>query len=169
LHQFEDFAAMTADPLQLDRLDRKLLQELQRNGRASNVELSALVHLSAPQCLRRVRQLEEARVIRRYAALVDAEAIGLGVTAFVAITIEREQGKRAREIERDINSMPEIIECYTISGDYDYLLKVVARDLKALSEFLTDRLMQLPGVASTRSSICMENIKPVSPMPTDLS
>lgn len=153
--------------IELDRLDRRLLEELQRDGRASNVELAEKIHLSAPQCLRRVRRLEEAGVIRRYAALVDAEAIGLSVTAFVAITIEREQGKRAREIERDINSMPEIIECYTISGEYDYLLKVVARDLKALSEFLTDQLMQLPGVASTRSSICMEIIKPLAPMPTD--
>jgi Lrp/AsnC family transcriptional regulator, leucine-responsive regulatory protein len=150
-----------------DALDRRLLQALQRDGRASNVELAERVHLSAAQCLRRVRQLEARGLIERYAALVNAEALGLSVTAFVAITIERDQGKRAREIESQIRAMEEIIECYTVSGDYDYLLKVVARDLKALSQLLTDRLMQLPGVASTRSTICMERIKALAPMPLE--
>ena len=153
--------------IDLDRIDRDIVDFLQQHGRATNVELSAQVHLSAPQCLRRVRQLEEAGVIRRYAALVDPEALGYGVIAFVSLAVDREQSKREREIERQIRSFPEIVECYTISGDFDYLLKVAARDLRELSAFLTDRLLQVRGVASVRSTICMEEVKALSPLPTE--
>lgn len=149
----------------LDRIDRQILDLLQRRGRATNVELSAQVHLSAPQCLRRVRQLEEAGVIRHYAALLDPQALGYGVVAFVSLSVDREQSTRERELERQIRSFPEIVECYTISGDFDYLLKVVARDLKELSSFLTDRLLHVSGVAGVRSTICMEEIKPLAPLP----
>lgn len=148
-----------------DRYDRILLQTLQSKGRASNVELSEHVHLSPPQCYRRVQRLEQEGVIRGYAAQVDAAAVGLGVTAFVNLNIAREQFKQVRELEKAIRQFPEILECYTISGDFDYLLKVVAIDLKSLSSFLTDRLMQVPGVAGVRSMVCLEEIKPASPLP----
>lgn len=150
---------------QLDRIDRNILEFLQQHGRATNVELSAQVHLSAPQCLRRVRQLEESGVIRRYAALVEPAALGYGVVAFVSLSVDREKAKGEREFERQIRAFPEIIECFTISGDFDYLLKVVARDLKELSGFLTDRLPQVRGVLGVRSTICMEEIKPLAPLP----
>ncbi len=150
---------------ELDRIDRSIIDFLQNRGRATNVELSAQVHLSAPQCLRRVRQLEEDGVIRRYAALVDPEALGYGVVAFVSLSVDREKAKGEREFERHIRAFPEIVECYTISGDFDYLLKVVARNLKELSGFLTDRLPQVRGVASVRSTICMEEIKALAPLP----
>ncbi|HEY1393530.1 MAG TPA: Lrp/AsnC family transcriptional regulator, partial [Methylibium sp.] len=136
-------------------------------GRASNVELSAAAHLSAPQCFRRVKALEERGVIRGYAAQVSREALGYGVVAFVNVDIAAEQFGRVREFEQIIRGFPEILECHTVSGDSDYLLKVVARDLKALSQFLTDRLMQISGVANVRSMICMEEIKPPAPLPTD--
>jgi Lrp/AsnC family transcriptional regulator, leucine-responsive regulatory protein len=152
---------------EIDGLDRKILQALQEDGRATNVELSARVHLSAPQCFRRVRALEERGVIRRYAAQVQAEALGLGVTAFVSLNIAGEQFGRVRDIESSIRAFPQILECHTVSGDYDYLLKVVARDLKSLSQFLTDRLMQLPGVADVRSMICLEEIKAAAPLPVE--
>ena len=137
----------------LDTLDTRLLDELQRHGRASNVELSAAVHLSAPQCFRRVKALEERGVIRGYAAQVDREALGLGVLAFVSLDIAPERFAQVREFEQTIRDFPQILECHTVSGDSDYLLKVVAPDLKALSQFLTDRLMQTPGVANVRSMI----------------
>ena len=152
----------------LDALDRKILDALQADGRASNVELSARVHLSAPQCFRRVRALEERGVIRGYRADVQAEALGLGVIAYVSLTIDGGQFGRVREIEASIRDFPQILECHTVSGDYDYLLKVVARDLKSLSQFLTDRLMQVPGVDDVRSMICMEEVKGPSPLPVDL-
>ncbi|MGV3653560.1 MAG: Lrp/AsnC family transcriptional regulator [Noviherbaspirillum sp.] len=151
----------------LDRYDRILLQALQENGRASNVELSEKVNLSAPQCYRRVRRLEAEGLIRGYAAQVVPAAIGMTVVAFVSLNIDREQYKKAREMEQTIRQFPEILECYTISGDFDYLLKVVAKDLKSLSNFLTDRLMQVPGVSGVRSMVCLEEIKPPSPLPLD--
>lgn len=152
---------------QLDALDRKILDALQADGRATNVELSARVHLSAPQCFRRVRSLEERGVIRSYTAHVLPQALGLGVTAYVSLNIAGEQFGRVREIEASIRGFPQILECHTVSGDYDYLLKVVARDLKSLSQFLTDRLMQVPGVDDVRSMICLEEVKAPSPLPVD--
>lgn len=151
----------------LDAIDRRILRALQADGRASNVELSAQVHLSAPQCLRRVRALEERGVIRGYTAQVVPQAVNLGVLAYVSLNIAGEEFGRVREIEAGIRSFPQILECHTVSGDSDYLLKVVARDLKSLSQFLTDRLMQVPGVDDVRSMICMEEIKPPSPVPVD--
>ena len=153
--------------MKLDAIDRKILLALQTTGRATNVELATKVHLSAPQCFRRVRALEERGVIRGYAAQLDAEAIGLAVTAYVSVSIAGDQFGRVREIEAQIRAYPQILECQGVSGDYDYLLKVVAHDLKSLSTFLTDRLMQVPGIDDVRSMICLEEIKPPSPLPVD--
>lgn len=151
----------------LDRYDRIILKTLQANGRASNVDLSDKASLSPPQCYRRVKRMENEGIIRGYAAQVDPAAIGLGVVAFVSLNIDREQFKHVRALEKAIRQFPEILECYTISGDFDYLLKVAAADLKSLSNFLTDRLMQVPGVSGVRSMVCLEEIKPASPLPLD--
>jgi Lrp/AsnC family leucine-responsive transcriptional regulator len=151
----------------LDSIDRKILSFLQADGRMSNVDLAARVHLSAPQCLRRVRALEERGVIRGYRALVNGESLGFQVTAYVSLNIDGGKFDRVREIEATIRSFAQILECHTVSGDYDYLLKVVAPDLKSLSQFLTDRLMQIPGIADVRSMICMEEVKPVAPWPVN--
>ena len=150
-----------------DRYDRIILRTLQENGRASNVELSEKASLSPPQCYRRVRRLEADGIIRGYAAQVAPSAIGLGVVAFVSLTLDREQFKQVRQLEKAIRQFPEILECYTISGDFDYLLKVVATDLKSFSNFLSDRLMQVPGVSGVRSMVCLEEIKQPSPLPLD--
>ena len=149
----------------LDAIDRKILVSLQRDGRVSNVELAARVKLSAPQCFRRLRSLEERGVVRGYAAQVAPEALGLGVMAYVSVSIAGDQFDRVREIEHEIAADPQILECHAVSGDYDYLLKVVAKDLKSLSHFLTDRLMQVRGVDDVRSMICLEEVKPASPLP----
>ena len=151
----------------LDAIDRKILENLQVSGRMSNVELAAAIHLSAPQCFRRVRSLEERGVIRGYHASVDAAAVGLDVVAYVSLNIVGNAFGQVREIEAQLRDFPQVLECHIVSGDCDYLLKVVARDLKALSHFLTDRLMQVPGVANVRSMICLEEIKPTGPLPCD--
>lgn len=153
----------------IDRYDRILLHALQLNARASNVELSDQASLSAPQCYRRVRRLETVGIIRGYAAQIAPAAIGLDVVAFVSLSIDREQFKKVRELEQAIRQFPEILECYTISGDFDYLLKVVSTDLKSFSNFLTDRLMQVPGVSGVRSMVCLEEIKQAGALPVDLS
>ena len=149
----------------LDSLDRKIVEILQRDGRLSNVDLAARIGLSPPQCLRRVKALEERGVLRGYRALVAPQSLGLGVTAFVSLNIEAGAFGRVREIEALIRDFPEILECHTVSGDCDYLLKVVGADLKTLSQFLADQLMQVPGVADIRSMICLEEIKPPGPLP----
>src|SRR6476469_3959995 len=151
----------------IDSIDRKILAALQRSGRASNVELAAEVHLSAPQCFRRTRALEARGVVRGYVAQVHDEALGYGVTAYVSMSIAGDQFGRVREIEREIAAYPQILECHAVSGDSDYLLKVVAHDLKSLSQLLTDRLMQIPGVDDVRSMIALEVIKPAAPIPVE--
>ena len=151
----------------MDAYDLSILRHLQDDGRMSNLNLAEKIHLSAPQTLRRVRILEEKKIIRGYVAQVAPEAIGLGVMAFVNLSLDREQFRNVREVEKQLRAFTNIIECHTISGDFDYILKVVAADLKSLSQFLTDTLMQVPGVASLRSMICMEEVKPVCGLPID--
>ena len=156
--------AMTA---RLDTIDHKILEIVQHEGRISNVDLATRIQLSAPQAFRRVRSLEERGVIRGYHADVAPEAIGLAVTAYVSVSIGGDDFGRVREIEAEIRAFPQILECYSVSGEDDYLLKVVAHDLKSLSNFLTDRLMQVPGIDDVRSMICLEEIKLASPLPVD--
>ena len=149
----------------LDAIDHKILDIVQHEGRISNVDLAARIQLSAPQAFRRVRSLEERGVIRGYRADVAPEAIGFAVTAYVSVSIGGDDFGRVREIEAEIRAFPQILECYSVSGEDDYLLKVVAHDLKSLSNFLTDRLMQVPGIDDVRSMICLEEIKLASPLP----
>jgi Lrp/AsnC family transcriptional regulator, leucine-responsive regulatory protein len=149
----------------LDGIDRKILEVIQVDGRISNVDLAARIKLSAPQCFRRVRSLEERGVLRGYRAEVSPEALGFGVTAYVSVSIGGNDFGRVREIEAEIRAFPQILECFSVSGEDDYLLKVVSSDLKTLSNFLTDHLMQVPGIDDVRSMICLEEIKPASPLP----
>ncbi len=149
----------------LDAIDCKILEVLQQDGRISNVDLAAAVQLSAPQCFRRVRALEERGVVRGYRALVNPEALGLGVTAFVSLSIESSAFGRVREIETLLRAMPELLELHMMSGDADYLLKLVARDLKQLGSLLTDKLMQIEGVADVRSMVCLEELKAPAGLP----
>lgn len=149
----------------LDAIDCKILEVLQRDGRISNVDLAAEVHLSAPQCFRRVRSLEERGVVRGYRALVSGPSLGLAVTAFVSVNIEGAAFERVRDIERQLRDFPEVLEIHTVSGDSDYLLKVVASDLRHLGQLLTDRLMQIKGIADVRSMVCLEEVKPPSGLP----
>ena len=151
----------------LDAIDRKILEAVQADGRISNVDLAGRIHLSAPQTFRRVRSLEERGVIRSYRAEVAPEAIGYAVTAYVSVSIGGNDFGRVREVEGEIRAFPQILECYSVSGEDDYLLKVVAHDLKSLSNFLTDRLMQVPSIDNVRSMICLEEIKRASPLPVE--
>jgi Lrp/AsnC family leucine-responsive transcriptional regulator len=151
----------------LDAIDRKILKLLQADGRLSNVDLAAKVHLSPPQCMRRVRALEDCGAIRGYRAMVDAEQIGMGVTAYVNLNIHGDSKNRVRDIERLISSFPQIVECYAVSGDFDYLLRVSAPDLRSLGAFLTDQLQASPGVMGVRSMIVLEEIKASSPLPLE--
>jgi Lrp/AsnC family leucine-responsive transcriptional regulator len=154
-------------PSSLDRTDRRILSELQHNGRISNQELAQAVHLSPAQCNRRHRRLESLGYIQRYEARLDPHRLGLGVTAFVHVSMERGQHKELLKFQRTIGKMPQVLECHAVTGDFDYVCKVVAHDLKALSDFLLGTLAQLQGVSSVRSSICLNELKCTSALPLD--
>ncbi len=151
--------------LELDRIDRKILGHLQEHGRASNLELAAAAHLSTSQCHRRHRRLEEIGVIARYETRLSTASLGLGVVAFIHLTMERGHIRDLPKFKDLIVDFPQVLECYSVSGDFDYVIKVIARDLKSLSVFLMDTLMRLPGVTGVRSSVCLDEIKCTSALP----
>jgi Lrp/AsnC family transcriptional regulator, leucine-responsive regulatory protein len=152
----------------VDAVDRRILSHLQEHGRATNLELAEAARLSPAQCNRRHRRLEEQRLVRRYEARLDAAALGLGVTAFVHVTMERGHMREVERFRGFIQSLAQVQECYAVTGDFDYVLKVVAPDLKALSDFLLATLMQSPGVNAVRSSVCLDEIKCTAALPLDL-
>lgn len=142
----------------LDAIDRRILENLQHDARMRNVDLAAKVGLSASPCLRRVGHLEDSGVIRGYATLVDAEAVGLPVSIFVNVTLEKQVERALETFETEIKACPEVMECYLMTGDFDYLLRVVTSDLTAYEHFLMDRLTRIPGVASIKSSFALKQV-----------
>ncbi|MFX1762182.1 Lrp/AsnC family transcriptional regulator [Paraburkholderia sp. A1BS-2L] len=151
----------------LDSIDLRLLAALQEHGRASNLELAAAVKLSPAQTLRRHRRLEELGVVKRYETRLDAQALGFGVVAFIQVTMERGHMRELVKFKELVAQLPQVQECYSVTGDIDYVLKVVARDLKALSEFLLDTLMRAPGVSSVHSIVCLDELKGTSALPLE--
>jgi DNA-binding Lrp family transcriptional regulator len=143
----------------LDAIDRRILAELQQNARIANADLAREVGLSPSPCLRRVRELEERRVIRSYVALVEPGAVGLPISVFVQVTLERQIEQALETFERAILHRPEVMECYLMTGDADYLLRVVVADLEAYERFLKDHLTRVAGVASIKSSFALKQVK----------
>lgn len=142
----------------LDRIDRRILLELQRNGRLTNVELAARVGLSPSPCLARVRQLERDGVLRGYVALVSEEALGLSITVFIQVTLERQAEGTLEVFETRVRAFPEVMEAYLMTGDSDYLLRLVVRDMQALQDFILRDLTTIPGVANIRSSFALKQV-----------
>ena len=145
--------------MQLDAIDRRILGVLQENARISNADLARHVGLSPSPCLRRVRELEEAGVIRRYAALLEPSAVGLPVSVFVNVTLERQIESALELFEAAVVERPEVMECYLMTGDADYLLRVVVADLHAYERFLVDYLTRVPGIASIKSSFALKQVE----------
>ncbi len=143
----------------LDAIDRKILAALQENARLPNVQLAEAVGLSPSPCLRRVRELEEQGVIQRYVTLLNPAPIGLPVSVFVNVTLERQVELALDRFEKAILGRPEVMECYLMTGDADYLLRVVAADLAAYERFLIDHLTRVRGVASIKSSFALKQVK----------
>jgi DNA-binding Lrp family transcriptional regulator len=155
--------ATVPDPV--DTLDLRILQHLQTDGRITNQDLAGAVHLSPAQCQRRHRRLEERGFIRGYEARLDAGRLGLGVTAFVQVTMERGHFKAMEPFRAAVSALPQVLECHAVTGDVDYVLKVVAPDLPGLSDLLLKSLAQLPGVSAVKSSVCLEEIKATAALP----
>jgi Lrp/AsnC family transcriptional regulator, leucine-responsive regulatory protein len=149
----------------LDRVDRRLLEVLQSEGRLSNVQLAERVHLSPSPCLRRVKALEHDGVIAGYRAVLDREAVGLGLTIFVEIKVEGHSDARATAIEDAVAGMPEVVSCHIVSGAADFLLEVVVPDLRAYERLLLGSLLKLPGVSDVRSNFAIRTVKPPAPLP----
>ncbi|SDS40975.1 transcriptional regulator, AsnC family [Pseudomonas asplenii] len=153
--------------LKLDAYDRKILAALQRDGRLSNVELADEIGLSASPCLRRVRMLEEAGVIRGYQVSLDRDEVGLGLTVFVGVKVERHHEADAEAFRLAVTALPQVISAFLVSGESDFLLQVVVPDLRAYERFLTGELLRLPGVRDIRSNFAIQAVKTPGPLPLD--
>lgn len=147
----------------MDEIDYKALRHLMAQGRASWAELAGVLGLSAPAAADRVRRLEERGVIRGFAALVDPEAVGSGLTAFLAVTLERPE-HRAAFLQR-VQQLPEVQECHHVAGDDDYLLKVRCRGTRDLERLVSDDLKALPGVHRTRTTVVLSTSKETCVLP----
>jgi len=148
-------------------IDRRILTELQGDGRITNQELATRVGLSPSPCLRRVRQLEEAGVIRTYVGLVDPAALGLHVTAFVRVRLDGQDDRHLAAFEQAIAAFPEVMECYLMTGESDYQLRVLVASLGAFEDFLRQKLTRIAGISQVTSSFALRPIVYRTAIPVD--
>lgn len=152
----------------LSQSDKRILRTLQRDGGISNVALAEAIGMSPSPCLRRVRQLEEDGYIQRKVAILDRRKLGIGIVAFVEVTVPQiEDRPIVEDFKRAVAAEPAIVGCYVTAGQFDFLLKVVARDLDAYSALTQTVLLRLPGVRNIRSSFVLEAIKDSTELPID--
>ncbi len=144
--------------MNLDEIDRHILNCLQSEARMPNVELAEKVGLSPTPCARRVRIMETAGIIGRYVTVVNQKAVGLPISVFVNVTLERQVEQALAGFEKTILKRPEVMECYLMTGDADYLLRVVVADLDAYERFIMDHLTRIPGVANIKSSFALKQV-----------
>ena len=149
----------------LDTIDWRILGLLQGDARMSNVEVAKAVGLSPSPCLNRVRALEEAGYISRYVTLLDALRVGLKVSVFIQVTLERQVEPALGTFEKAIRGRPEVMECYLMTGDADYLLRVVVPDIQVLEDFILNFLTRVPGVGNIKSSFALKQVKYQTELP----
>ncbi len=153
--------------MELDAIDARILTELQSDGGLTNAELAERVGLSPSPCLRRVKLLADAGVIKKRVALVDGNAIDLKVSVFIHVTLEKQIEENLSEFEAAIETRPEVVECYLMTGESDYLLRVVVPDLEAYERFLMEHLTRIPGVSNIKSSFALNQVKYSTALPLD--
>jgi Lrp/AsnC family transcriptional regulator, leucine-responsive regulatory protein len=151
--------------MKLDRLDARILAELQSDGRRPVVEVAERIGLSGTPCARRIRQLEHEGVIQGYTAIVDPARLGLGVQAFIEIKIERHTDESIAQFRRELEALDEVVSCYAVTGEYDLLLHVISTDLTTLSNIVLKKLLKIPGVRDVHSSIVLDTFKRFSRFP----
>jgi len=149
----------------LDTIDWKILGLLQEDARMSNVDLAQAVGLSPSPCLSRVRALEERGFIRRYVTLLDPQRVGMKVSVFIQVTLEKQIEPALEVFEKAIRARPEVMECYLMTGEADYLLRVVVPDLQALEHFILNFLSRVPGVGNIKSSFALKQVKYQTALP----
>lgn len=151
--------------MKLDRYDRAIIRALQANGRATNAQLSEAVSLSESACLRRVRALEEGGLIEGYTVLVNQQKAGCPVNVFVNITLDRQEQAQLRAFEEAVRQVPEVMECYLMSGEYDYLLRVVLADTADFERLHSQHLTRLPNVSRVHSSFALRTVQKSRELP----
>lgn len=150
---------MTFAKIEMSETDRRILRALQENGRMTVQAIAERVGLSASPCLRRIRQLEDSGVISAYSAVVDQARVGLPVSVFISIKLERQRATELDRFAKAISAWPEVMECYLMTGQHDFLVRVVCADLSTYETFLRDRLTQIEGVKSIESSFALGQVK----------
>ncbi len=151
--------------MQLDAIDLRILAELQQDGGLTNVELARRVHLSPSPCLARVKALEANGVIERYVALASAKALGLGLNVFINISLKEQSKTALAEFEQRIAEHDEVMECYLMTGDSDYLIRVAVADMAALERFILEQLTPIPGIEKIRSSFALKQVRYKTALP----
>lgn len=159
---------MTTKKLKLDKIDHRILSDLQDNGRMTNVELAGNAGISAPPCLRRVRALEEGEIILGYHAVVNAPRLGYGLTVFASVALENQSEQNLNKFIELVNGWDNVRECHIMTGEADFLMKIIARDWDDYQNFLTNTLTAAPNVASVRSSLTVKTVKHTPGVPIDL-
>jgi len=154
-------------PIHLDSIDRQILRNLQSEGRVTNVELASRAGLTAPPCLRRVRALEEAGIIRGYHADLNPEALGYGITVFAMVSLKSQAEADLRAFEEHVAQLDPVRECHMLNGEIDFVLKIVAHDLQEFQRFLTTHLTPAPNVAHVKTSLTIRTSKCVPGVPVD--
>lgn len=152
---------------QLDAFDRKILVALQENARITTQDLAERVGLSATPCARRVKRMEEDGLIDRYVTLLDPERLGAGLTVFVHIRLNTQSAKTFDLFEAAVRQLPEVVGCYLLAGNYDYLVQIRVADVKAFRTFILERLATIEGIGETQSNIVLEEIKYTTALPLD--
>jgi len=149
----------------IDEIDRRILDVLQQNARISNHELAQKVGLSASPCWRRMRRLEKMGVIRGYATVLDAARLGLPVTAIAMVTLDDHHPDTVATFDEAVNRLPEILDCMAISGEHDYLLRILAPGMDSYQRFLADHLLQVPGIRSVNTVFALKHNKQTTAIP----
>ncbi len=149
----------------LDKANRKILAELQADGRISNLDLSRKVHLSPAACLERVRKLHDAGYILGYAATLNPQLLDVGLLVFIEVVLDRTSPEVFDAFQKSVQTIPEILECHMVAGGFDYLVKARVRDMQAYREFLGSSLLQLKGVRETHTYAVMEEVKNTTKLP----
>jgi Lrp/AsnC family leucine-responsive transcriptional regulator len=149
----------------IDETDRKLLHQLQLDGRITNQELAQRVGLSPAGCLERVKRLRERKIIRRFTVEIDPKAVDLALLIFVEVSLDKTTDRSLADFAAIVNQTPEILECHMVAGGFDYLLKARVKDMEAYRAFLGDRLFSLPGLKETRTYAVLEEVKTSSLLP----
>lgn len=151
----------------LDRIDRRILEVLQKDGRISNVQLARLVNLTPTPCLERVKRLERDGFILGYTALLNPERVDAGLLVFAEIRLTHTARDVFREFRREARKLPEVLDCHLVSGNFDYLVKARVRDMQEYRAFLAEKILALPGVNGSRSYVVMEEVKESTRLPLD--